>query len=472
MSTLRHLFMAALLLTTSGCVSYRAEPIAPAQTAASFAARSLDDPRLGSFIKAAAPEHVGRPGVWDLETLTLAALYFHPDLDIAYAKLRVAEGAVTTAAQRPNPSISLAPQFNVTTATPSPWTAGLAVNLLLETFGKREARTDQVRALAEGARQDIGSAVWQVRGRVRSALVDLWIAQQRLVVAGQRVARETELVGLLERRLAVGEASGLDAARERINRDQASLAVRDAERAATVARTQLASAIGIPAGALEEVTLSLDAMAVDRTDPSDVAIGALRDAALVQRSDVQGALAQYVSAESALRLQVANQYPNLTLGPGYTYDQGDHKYGLSAALDLPIFNQNQGTIAEAAARRKQARASFLALQAQIIGAVDTATAAYRGTTASLATADQLLEAQRARQARSSSLFRVGQIDRPTLVAGEIEVLAVEGARLDAMMVQRQARGQLEDALQQPLFGSAPALVVPPASPRDSAAAPR
>jgi outer membrane protein TolC len=39
---------------------------------------------------------------------------------------------------------------------------------------------------------------------------------------------QDQLVQLLERRLAEGEASSLDVTRERINRNQASLALRDA----------------------------------------------------------------------------------------------------------------------------------------------------------------------------------------------------------------------------------------------------
>ena len=92
--------------------------------------------------------------------------------------------------------------------------------------------------------------------------------------------------------------------------------------------------------------------------------GELRRRALTGRGDVQSSLAQYAATQAALQLAIANQYPNLTLSPGYSYDQGNNKFGFaSPGLELPIFNQHQGPIAQAVAHRKQAAASFTALQA-------------------------------------------------------------------------------------------------------------
>ncbi|QUD90988.1 TolC family protein [Phenylobacterium montanum] len=452
------------VVALAGCASYRPEPIAPASTAAALDARTLADPRLNAFLDSMNAPRPQAPNAWSLERLTLAALFFHPDLDIAYAKLAVADAGVRTAHQRPNPTINLLPQYNATTTVPSPWTVGGAVNLVIETFGKRTYRTDQARYLAEAARDDIGTAAWQVRGRVRTAMLDLWAARQRVRLTAKRLAQEEQLVTLLEHRLAVGEASAVDVAREGINRDQAAVAVKDAEKVAATAQAQLATALGVPARALEGVELDL-AVFDQVQGPADAMTGPLRQTALTGRADIRSALAQYSAAQSAVQLQIANQYPNLTLGPGYTWDQGDSKYSVPLTLDLPVFNQNQGPIAEALARRRLSAATFLGLQAQVMGAVDAAAVSYGRADQSLATAEAVLAAQRDRQARTEALFRAGQVDRPTLLAGALEVSAAEIARLDAVMAQRQALGQLEDALQHPLFGSGAVLPVLPASPR-------
>lgn len=447
--TLRSATAAGLTALLASCASYHPAPISPAQTASVLESRTLADPRLAAFLRSTAPGKTGQDPVWDLETLTLTAVYFHPDLKVADAKLATARAGVITARERPNPTLDLSGLIN---STSPPLTVGFAVNLLLETFGKRGYRTEQARELAEAARYDIATTTWQVRGGVRNALLDLWAAQRRIAFSQSRLEMETQLVGLLERRLAVGEASGLDVARERVNRDQYAVAVSDAERAAATARAQLATAVGVAAQALEGVPIDLSAVDDPPRLAGDIGQGELRRQALTGRADVRSSLAQYGATQSALQLAIAGQYPNITLSPGYSYDQGDNKFGLSSpGLPLPVFNQNQGPIAEAAARRKQAAASFTALQAQIIGAIDTAAVAYRTAGRSVATTTTLLEAQQRRQARTAALFRAGQIDRPTLLTGALEVGAIQLSNVDAAVAQRQALGQLEDALRQPLL---------------------
>ena len=83
-----------------------------------------------------------------------------------------------------------------------------------------------------------------------------------------------------------------------------------------------------------------------------------RDAVL-NRLDVRRALAQYAAAEADLQLEIAKQYPDLQIGPGYTYEEGNSFFTLGLSATLPVFNRNQGPIAEAEARRRQAAAAFL-----------------------------------------------------------------------------------------------------------------
>ncbi|HUZ13747.1 MAG TPA: TolC family protein [Caulobacteraceae bacterium] len=461
-------WLAAPLL---GCASYRPAPIAPAANAAAIDSRSLEDPRLLRFVAAAgssaAPTATVRSAgaTWDLSTLTLAALYFHPTLDIARSKLAEAHAAVVTAAAIPNPSLSLGElSYDASLATPSPWTVGPAIRFIVEAFGKRAARVAQARRLVEAAREDLATASWQVRGAVRASLIDLWSARETVALLRSRRGFQDQLVTLLQRRLAAGDASALEIARARIGLDQLGLALGEAERRRAQARGQLAASIGVPLAALDEVRLSF--AAVEHPRPPDAAeVAMLRRRALVRRSDVQSRLADYAAAQSALKLQIAGQYPDIMLTAGYIFDRGQNKYLLSPAADLPIFNQGQGPIAEAMARRQEAAARFTALQSRVIGEVDAAAASYGAASRAAGAAEALAVAEDDRERRIERSFQAGGIDRPTLLAARIERSVAEQSRLAAVVQQRQALGALEDALQHPFFGQDVAASLLQTSPR-------
>lgn len=468
-SRMRH-YRAAVVLGVAasllgGCASYTAQPIVPSNTAAALERRTLDDPALAKFIESALQERtaVGGSSTWDLSMLTLAALYFHPEIEISRAKLALARAGVKTAGQIPNPTLSASPGQYPAFADASAWTVGFLVSFVLEIAGKRGKRVEQARNLVEAARQDIATAAWQVRGSVRSALLDLWAAEGRLRLVQQRQTVQAQVVALLEGRFAAGETSALDVARERINLSQVRLSLRDVERQAAEARARLAAAVGVPVRAIEPVKLSLGAFdrPAETPDVNDLAAGSLRRKALLERTDVLGLLAEYEASQSGLRLEIAKQFPNLNVGPGYTYDQGFDLYTFGLSVELPIFNQNQGQIAEAEARRKEAAARFVALQAKIIGDIDRAIASYRGGTRAVATADTLLWDHARHRQRIDRAFQLGEVDRLAPLTAEQERAVIELARFEALLQQREALALIEDALQHSMFDDGGLYIRPP-----------
>ena len=466
--------MLACVAMVLGCARYEPAPIMPAQSAAAFEARSLGDARLRKFIAAALGPTVAGNSTWDLGRLTLAALYYHPDLDLARAKLATARAGAVTASQRPNPTLDVAAVFGTSAAAAAipagaaPITAGALINFVIEGFDKREYRTAKARHLVEAAREDLATAAWVVRGRVRAALLDLWAEQRRLLLMRRRLALQDELVGLLESRLAAGAAAALEVARERLSRAQLMLSLRDTERTLADAGARLASAVGVPLAALDGLSLEFDAFDHPAAPTAGVAAGELRRRALTGRSDVAAALAAYEAAQSAVQLAIAEQYPNVTLGPGYQYDFGVNKYLLGPSVTLPIFNRNEGPIAEAIAAQREAAARFDALQAGIIGAIDRAAADAAAASAAVMTGDALVAAARRRAAQVQQSFAAGQVDRPTLLASGLEHAAAELSRFDAVVAHRRALGNLEDALHHPLFEPAAPLLVPEEDPRHPA----
>src|SRR5262245_43171346 len=92
------------LVAFLACAHYEPAPVTPAESASSLNARTLTDAGLHAFIATNAPELAKtwpRP-TWELSALTLAALYYHPSLDVARAQWQVSQASVLTAGARPN----------------------------------------------------------------------------------------------------------------------------------------------------------------------------------------------------------------------------------------------------------------------------------------------------------------------------------------------------------------------------------
>jgi outer membrane protein TolC len=301
--------------------------------------------------------------------------------------------------------------------------------------------------VASAARWDVVTAAWQVRANVRDALLDWQIAGRRWELLQEQITLQDRIVKRLEERAAAGELAGPDLWAPRMARQKSRLDVLDARVKSEDARTRLAAAIGLPVSALEGVKIAVDSgthLAAALTAP------AARKVALQSRSDILGALADYAAAEDDLRLEIAKQYPDVHVAPGYQFNQGDNQWLLGFSVELPVLNQNQGPIAEAEARRRLAAAKFLALQAQVINQIDQALASYRLAREQLNAGLGLVDAQQQQQASVRSQLQAGAADQFDVLAGQSEQNVVALAQLDYVAQERHAMGALEDALQHPL----------------------
>src|SRR5919204_5730042 len=115
-------FAAGLAFT--GCQRFEPAPLSPTRTAAALESRTLAEPGLKEFLEKSLGHELAEWPLpaWDLETLTLAAFYFHPSLDVARAQWDVAKAGIITAGGRPNPSITLTPEYSFNPPRgASPW---------------------------------------------------------------------------------------------------------------------------------------------------------------------------------------------------------------------------------------------------------------------------------------------------------------------------------------------------------------
>jgi len=431
----------------AGCVAhrYRPAPIVPSATAEQFEARSLADAGLRSFEEQNLGHSVSPwpPKTWDLQILSLAALYFNPILDSARARVTTAQGAVVTASSRPNP------RFDLTPGIPAPYLLTQDFLFLIETAGKRGLRVQIAKNLEQAAQFDLADSAWTVAMSVRVGLLNYLVASRNLELLQSEEKARADQIAILEQILRAGETTGFDVDVARIELSKTSVAIRSAEVQVADAKSALAAAIGVPTAALEGAEFSWPEM--DTLPSADsLSVDQVRRDAVLNRLNIRRALAQYAAVEADLHSEVAKQYPNLNLGPGYTYEERNSFFTLGFSTSLPIFNRNQGPIAEAEGRHEQTAAAFLQTQAQVIEKSERTFAVYKAALRAFIQTESAYELQESQLQIVEHKIRAGTDDRLSLDGVEIQVSALAQARLNALARVQGALGDLEDSVQRPL----------------------
>jgi outer membrane protein TolC len=402
------------------------------------------------------------PKTWDLQTLSLAALYFNPALESARARAAGAEAALVTAGARPDPSLSIAPGI------PTPYLLTLDFAFPIETAGKRGHRIQVARSLDQAARFDLADSAWTIRSGVRIALVNYLLACRSLESLRSEEKVREDQVNILDQIFSAGEIprQSVDLARVELSKTRLAMAAADSQMRET--KAALAAAVGLSVAALQSVDFSWPNLDSPPSAQS-LALGEVHRSAVVNRLDLRRSLAQYAAAEAALQLEIARQYPDINIGPGYTYEEKHSFFTVGFSTTVPLFNRNQGPIAEAEARRNEAAAAFLERQAQIIAKSERALAVYTAALGELAEAESLRKLQGTQLQTMQQTIRAGADNRLSLDNVEIQTWVLARAQLDALARAQRALGELEDAVQRPLdpgeifmiTPESPALIGPP-----------
>ncbi len=446
-ATWKRIVPLATICLLAGCAvqRYTPAPLDAGTTASQFESRSLADAGLRFFEESnlGYPVSPWPPKSWDLQTLSLAALYFNPALDLARARLATAEGAIVTAKARPNPTFDLVP------GVPAPYLLTQDFLFLIETAGKRGRRVQIAQNLDQAAQLDLADSAWTVVMGVRLALLNYVATSRNLEVLRSEERDRGDQVAILEQVLSAGEITRLDVDFARMEASKTQVAIRTAEGQTADARAALAAAIGIPVAGLDGAEFSWPNMDTPPPLESLSADQVQRDAVL-NRLDIRRSLAQYAAAEAAVHSEIAKQYPNFNIGPGYTYEERNSFFTVGFSTSLPVFNRNQGPIAEAEGRRKEVAAAFVQTQAQVIARSERALAVYTAALKEVGEAQSLYQLQENQLQVVQQSIRAGAGNRLSLDAVQIQLSVLARARLDALGRAQRALGDLEDAVQRPL----------------------
>lgn len=351
----------------------------------------------------------------------------HPTADALRATREAAAARAVTVGAWANPEFSLQAgrtrprQDGIDRDIPY----GAAVTQRLEWISKRDARVRAAQAAALASEADAAVELNDLEADVRLAIIMLAVAREEAAQATSDATLADEVKGAVERGFAVGDRDSATVSRARLEAATAQVrrvtAVRAADTALGIVRLWCGDtlAVDVPAGdLLPRVSATIDAKHLAELAPRDPKVAAL--------------VAAVDAAEASAAAERAARIPDLTIGVFADREDEKDTLGVSLGIEIPLWNRNNGPIAESEANQRRAAAELRRRQLEqqmalvaVVGDYDAARAqADALRTAVLPLAEETL------RLRTAGLAN-GDVSLTDLLEARRALLAAQTAALDA-----------------------------------------
>jgi cobalt-zinc-cadmium efflux system outer membrane protein len=390
----------------------------------------------------AAPGGQPPTGVIDLRDALAAALVGNPELAAFSREVRAREARALQAGLLPNPELLTEFEDFGGSGDRRTWETAqttLSLSQLVELGGKRAKRRR-----AAALERDL--ADWDYEARRLSVLAEAVRAFVKVLEAQERLALAANLAGLAERSLATvaatvkaGAVSPVEETRARVALSRSTLERIQLERDLEAARAALAATWGAQAVTFQRAGGDL------RIAAPPPGLNALLSA-LPRNPDLARWATEVDARTASLAVEEARRIPSVAvqLGGRHYADTQDGALVAGLVLPLPLFDRNQGGIAEAQRRLGKARLERVAaettVRAQLVATYQALDAAFRRSETLERTT--IPEAERlysgAEDAYSKGLYRYLEV-----LDAQRTLFELRGERLEALAAYHTAAADLE-----------------------------
>lgn len=455
---MRYVRWALTAAFATGCVSYQPKPLDPAEELVALRRQTLD----GFTVKHEKPGEGGEPAndAFDLSDglneseIVAVALTLNPDLKAKRLEIGEAQALLIAAGLWPNPEIGLDWRFGLGGATAQTLDADLLLDLLKA--GERSVRKEIAAARLSEVRADILAAEWRAVAEARTQHAEVLAAEQAAALLEEETALRERLVDLVKRRRSVGEGTLLDVSAAELELAEARRDRRRAQADAESERRELNRLLGLPPEHALRLTDSGRSLVFTLFD--DLPDDELEKRFLAGRFELRAKEAAYRKAEEELRLAVFRQYPHLKAGPSFGKEpEGGNFIGPALSLELPLFDRNQGEIAEKENLRERTRAEYVALLHRLkADAYDARDRLRRARLEADTQEKDVLPLIKRNQELFEGAFRARELSVIDWIWAQQRVLRARRECLESLVRYRKAALQLEAATGVPLSRPAPA----------------
>ena len=356
----------------------------------------------------------------DMETAVEMYVTRNPNLQAVREQIEMARGRLNQSGVWPNPTLNFSQEgFPFGDSQASFWEDQefhFGAGQLFELGGKRGHRQEVARLDLNARELEIEDVLRLGKARVKRAFLAAHYAQRKRELAEDLFSTYERLRDIHQQRLEAGDVSGLS--QLKINGEvlRYLTAVAQAQIDLTQAWNELAALIAWPG--LIQPKLELP----EGIEGMEKSLKELQQLALQSRSDLAVQRVEVQKNQADIRLQRAQRVPDLTVGGGYKRDFGQNTYFLGLDLPLPLFDRNQGRIAEESANARRMQNLLTWKELQILREVE-------GAFENFVTHRENVE--RIQQSVIDQVDQVARITSQSYLEGEASLLDY----LDALRVQ-------------------------------------
>lgn len=317
-----------------------------------------------------------RAETYTLEKAVQTALLQNRDLAAARFAVARAEARLRQAGLLPNPTLEFSGLSDVVFGAEGEGAVTLG-------FAQTFPLTNRLGLEKQLRRYEVAQALREIRdyerrliARVQSLYVEVQSAREasRILEASRKRADDT--AAFVRRQVEGGQGSLPEQSIAAVEARRIGAGLITSQVTAESNLLELKTALGLPAQARIELPDPLDAI-VRRLQARKKT-----SERIVRRPDVEIATLDIDRAATEVRLAQASAWEGITIGIDYTYERSmdepegfdnSHLAGLNISLPLPVWNRQQGAIAENQAAAAAARARLKALELELANTIATAT---------------------------------------------------------------------------------------------------
>lgn len=354
---------------------------------------------------------------WGLKELMLCALFYNPKIEIAKKEWNIAKIQEVVAPIKAPSSFGFeAGRQTSGKAENSRNAIGLNLTTLFETADKAKIREEKAKNQSLVKRLELRKLVWDIKTDLTLNFIRYQQQILNLQVLRNEIKFQNEILNMVRKRKTQGLSSSLDSNLNQIELNKNIQKLNEEQYQLNETKSKLAAIIGLSPEKFNVMRLAIinyneqiegfTKILDDETKQQDII-----NLGLFNRIDLRIALAKYAVSESQLKLNIANQYPDIKFSPAYIFDYGASKWLLGITSIIPTIEKNKYLVEEAKNLRDIESLQIEKIQTTIINEIAKLRDNY--TIAKDLVRKDIEDLSAATELESSieSKFRQGEIDR-------------------------------------------------------------